>query len=230
MPVVEAVVFDKDDTLLNTERLNLVARQQTIMEFGGDPKSYTVTLHRELLGTSAHDMFVQIKSRIALAADFDTFLERYRKIYMSVYEEKGIETMEGAIPLLQELKSAGLRLAVATGAGKLSTDYTLKKAGIDGYFDVITTSDQVQRGKPHPDIFLRAAENLGVNPLRCAAVGDGINDIIGAKRAGMLAILYEVYPEIPTIFPQGIEERPDFTVTKLSTISQILLDRFTPGG
>lgn len=220
---LEAVIFDKGNTLLKTEEIALRARQQTINGFYGRGEDYTFSLHQELLGVPAQPMFNRIRNMVPSSVDFEMFIEAYRETYMKMYEDEGIETMEGAVPLLLKLKTAGLRLAIATGASKPSTDYTLKRAGIYEYFDAIATSDQVERGKPHPDIFLKAAADLGTHPLRCAAVGDGVNDILGAKRAGMMAILYEVYPDIPTVFPEGAPERPDHTVTRLSDVSRILL-------
>ena len=107
----------------------------------------------------------------------------------------------GAEKLLQWLKAQGFRLAAATSTDKQKTDAHLTQAQLLPYFDGIACGDMVTRGKPAPDIFLKAAELVGVSPEACLAVGDTPADAGSAAAAGMRFVL------IPDLVPADPENR-----------------------
>ena len=105
--------------------------------------------------------------------------------------------MSGALELLQSLKQQDYALAVVSNGGHATRLNILTGLGFKNYFDVIVSSEQAGMSKPHPQIFLHTAENLGVHPSECLFIGDHpVNDIWGAQQAGMQAIwLQGFHPE-----------------------------------
>lgn len=222
MELIGACIFDKDGTVIDTEGSTEKARRKAIESFGGSADAYTTLLHNSLLGMNAEDMFRHVQAKTGITVGFKTFIALYREISQEILEKDGIKVIEGAICLIESLKRAGIKVAIATGAGKNSTALSLEKAGLSGIFDTIVTSDQVRRGKPYPDTFQKAAVDLGIRRLRCAVVGDGPNDIIAGKRAGMRTILFNPNA-IQHTYPMGVLERPDHTVSRLTDAKRFLL-------
>ena len=99
-----------------------------------------------------------------------------------------IPLKSGAEELLQDLKRGGIPMAVATSTPNPRATHMLRNSGMLQAFDVVVAGDQVQRGKPLPDIYLRAAELLGVPPERCLALEDSENGVRSALAAGMTVI------------------------------------------
>ena len=84
--------------------------------------------------------------------------------------EKELKPIENSIELVSFLKDSGFKVAIATSSGEKKMEATLKKFGIEELFDARVSSSEVKRGKPNPEIFLRAAKKLGVDPKHCAVV------------------------------------------------------------
>ena len=94
----------------------------------------------------------------------------------------------GLPEFLQQARAAGMRLGVATAADLVNAAFVLEGIGLRQVFDVIVTADDITRGKPDPEIFLLAAQRLGVPPGRCLVFEDAPMGIEAARRAGMLAV------------------------------------------
>jgi beta-phosphoglucomutase len=110
--------------------------------------------------------------------------ERYRELVRA----RGIDLLPGAGRWLDRLKAAGWRQAVASSAPRANIDAILNALKLDHFFDALVSAEDVQRGKPDPQVFLTAAERVGVPPPRCVVVEDAPAGIEGAHRAGMRAI------------------------------------------
>src|SRR5207342_1556150 len=97
--------------------------------------------------------------------------------------------IEGAMDAVERI-AGSFRLAVASSSNRPIIDAVLRSSGLDRYFDVTVSSEEVSHGKPAPDVYLEAARRLGVAPAQCAAVEDSGNGIRSAKAAGMVVIAY----------------------------------------
>jgi len=93
--------------------------------------------------------------------------------------------MPGLVEFLQQARAAGMRLGVATAANWENVEFVLRGIGLRDAFDTIVTADDITRGKPDPEIFLIAAQRLGVSPARCLVFEDSLMGIEAARRAGM---------------------------------------------
>jgi HAD superfamily hydrolase (TIGR01509 family) len=118
-------------------------------------------------------------------ADFDRRYEEHRNHALATV----VPLKAGALELLDELGRGALKVAVATSASRRAAELHLGRSGLRAHLPVVVTRDDVARGKPHPDAYLRAAELLGVPPAECLAVEDSFNGIRAAHAAGMMPVM-----------------------------------------
>lgn len=118
----------------------------------------------------------------------DDFVDRVEERLFARYRTD-LRQIEGAAAMLDALKEQGIPVAIATGGSIRRMGETLKISGLAGYFEgTAFSADQVKQGKPAPDLFLLAAQELGVDPTKCVVMEDSPHGIQGAKSAGMRAI------------------------------------------
>lgn len=196
----QAVIFDVDGTLLDTERIYMEGWRQ-----GGALMGYPVP-DAALVRTRAVSKEVAIPIYQAYCgADFP--YEEIRAHRTRIAEEIIAAStpeqlwMPGVRETLEALRQKGYRMAVATSTKLEFTLAHLKQAGLLEYFQAVVTGEMVENGKPAPDIFLLAAERLGCDPKECIAVGDTPADVLAGSAAGM-----EVYL-IPDQVPANPETR-----------------------
>ncbi len=176
-----SVVFDMDGTLLDTQRICIPA-----WEYAGEKQGiknmgeciYDVCGMNEI-GWSKYitDRFPSI--------DLTAFKENMRRY---IIENSKVVFKSGAGELLGFLKANNIKIALASGSSRASIDHHLKEVQATDYFDAIVGGHDVQNGKPAPDIFLLAAEKLGVAPESCFVFEDSANGIRAGHSAGMKCI------------------------------------------
>lgn len=190
---IDAVVFDMDGVLVDSERPSLALLQQLLAEAGverdvdalrhvcGRPTPYMRSFLLETLGGDAE----------AVSA----FEQRYAAGKVAQLEAGAVRAFAGVHDLLAELARRGVARAVATSTRAELAQRRLRHFALDGAFDAIVTGDQVEHGKPAPDIFLRAAERLAVAPERCLVVEDSLVGVSAGRAAGMrVAALSTTFP------------------------------------
>jgi HAD superfamily hydrolase (TIGR01509 family) len=188
---VEAVVFDLDGVLIDSEHVWDEARQELARERGG---RWTDTASRDMMGMSSLEWSRYMHDAIGLAdppeqisADVVRRLER-------IYRDE-LPLFEGAVEAVERL-AARWPLGLASSSNRELIDLVLDLSGTERFFRATVSSEEVPRGKPAPDVYLEAARRLEVSPHRCAAIEDSENGILSAKAAGMrvLAIPNPLYP------------------------------------
>ena len=183
---LEAVLFDFDGTLCNTEVENLRLVQDVLRQMGAEVPMAELEV---LTGGEDRVTVPPILERHGVAGTIDDF-ERLRDECYRTYAEADLVLEPGSLELLDGLRERGAKVGlvsmtvarcILTGAARL---------GILNRFDAIVCGDMVSRRKPAPDPYLRAAELLGVDPARCVAVEDSPTGIASAKAAGCHVIAY----------------------------------------
>ena len=175
-----------DGVMLDTEKLYVRFWCEAARSFGF-PMEEKHALGIRSLGRP----FASEKLQGWFGADFDYDAVRNRRVeLMDAYvAEHGVEAKPGAEALLKWLNAAGYRVALATATPvPRATDY-LKQTGLLPYFDEICSARQVAHGKPAPDIYLYAAERLGLSPAVCMALEDSQNGVRSAAAAGCKTVL-----------------------------------------
>ena len=182
-------LFDLDGTLLDTEPLYDEAEQK-IINLYGNGKIIDLETKQQLLGTPAffNCKFLVEKYQVKLTP---SEFEKMRDEFL-VEPFRNCKFKKGAREVVHKCKyDLGLKSAIATGSSRLNFDnkvYKLKE-WVNEYIDVVITSDNIKRGKPDPDIFILAAQELGLQPNQCIVFEDGLPGVKAAISAGVKIVV-----------------------------------------
>jgi HAD superfamily hydrolase (TIGR01509 family) len=181
----QGVVFDLDGTL--TDNMACHAEAFSIfLERHGLP-AMTMAMRQRLDGKRNSEIFPILFGRELTPAEIRAFSEEKESTYRALSRER-LHPLPGAVALLEHLEARGIGVAVATSAPEKNVAHTLSAIGLADRIGVVTRSDAVARGKPFPDVFLRAAFELGVAPDTCLAFEDAPVGVAAARRAGMRCV------------------------------------------
>ncbi len=176
----QAAIFDMDGLLLDTERVCMRVFKQACLE---TDNPFHEEVYLSIIGCNAASIDTIL--RTAYGDRLDELHEAWRVSYNAVVKHQPIPLKEGVIELLDWLKSHKIPCAVATSTRRDVAERKLALAGLDKYFDHVTTGCEVKQGKPHPEIYLLAASRLNVDPKRCVAFEDSNNGTRAAVAANM---------------------------------------------
>lgn len=178
-PGVEALIFDCDGTLADTFAAHYRAFREALAPYQVE---FTAAFYAARLGLSRNLMLAALEAETGIAIDDDDI--RMRSPDMFVSHAHVIRPITVTNDLVRQHKGK-LKLAVASAAQRRMVDTSLKTIGLIDLFDTIVTIEDVATGKPAPDLFLKAAANLGIAPERCHVFEDSNEGIQAAHRAGM---------------------------------------------
>lgn len=141
--------------------------------------------------------------------------DRKEGLYREILRAEGIEPLPGVLALLRDLQANGIPCAIGTSTPRANVECVLELTGLAGYFSDIAASEDVSRGKPDPEVFLKAAAKLGVDPVECVVIEDAQVGLRAARAAGMKAL------GVTTTHPAGslAPENPDRIVNSLEEVS-----------
>lgn len=185
MAQTKGIIFDMDGTITLTQHLHFQAFREVFKKYGID---FTKEEDMKYSGSGGKITFAKVLEERGIKADIDQCVEDKRKIYDALLEKENIELVPGVKEFCERIKAKGLKRIIATGNRKESTEFILKKAGLAEYFQDIVTIAEAGRGKPFPDVFLKAVERLNLKPEECVVLEDSPNGIEAAKVAGIRSI------------------------------------------
>ena len=191
MSRIEAVVFDLDGVIVDSEHLWDEVREELARERGG---RWHERAQADMMGMSAPEWSRYMHDVIGLSESPAEIDELVVGRMLERYAER-LPLIDGAVDAVLRLAES-FRLALASSSNRRVIDAVLDAAGLASSFEATVSSEEVARGKPAPDVFLEAARRLDVPPERCAAVEDSGNGIRAAHAAGMrvIAIPNRRYP------------------------------------
>jgi HAD superfamily hydrolase (TIGR01509 family) len=186
--MAEAVIFDMDGVLVDSEPYHFKVEKLLLKEFG------ILISDREIesfVGLAMDKMWHRIKTKYSLKEEVKELVEKdteFRVNYFSSLES--LESIKGVNTLIKTIKGEGLKTAVASSSHSLLISAVLEKIGLSYCFPERISGFDVEHGKPHPDIFIKTADILKVRPENCVVIEDSYNGVKGAKDAGMKCIAF----------------------------------------
>ena len=183
--MLEAVLFDMDGVIIDTEPFFLRSESMLLKEFGVDTE---LEYHFRYQGTTHEYMWETMKNEFNLDAPVGELVERANVIRNRLMDEDGLQPIPGVIPFIARLHEAGVPLAIASSSPLTDIHKAVKALDIEKYFSYFVSGESVAHSKPAPDIFLDAAENLNAKPENCVVIEDSKNGVASAHAAGCTCI------------------------------------------
>ena len=189
--MIEAVVFDMDGVLLQSEEVWDEVREEYVRERGG---RYDAEIQRAMMGMSSPEWSRYLHEDAGVPDEPQEINAEVVRRMLARYREQ-LPLIPGAVEAVERL-AARFPLGLASSSNRELIDTALEVSGLAPFFSVTVSSEEVAHGKPAPDVYLEAARRLGVDPSSCCAVEDSHGGIRSAKSAGMrvVAIPNSTYP------------------------------------
>jgi HAD superfamily hydrolase (TIGR01509 family) len=194
---VEAVIFDMDGLLFDTESVFLSAMQREAQEHG---VVISHSFYTSVIGLAREHTLTRLREE--LGADFpaeDFHAASHHRFKQLLQTE--LQMKPGVVSMLDTLDRLGLARAIATSSMRSSAEHHLDHFGLAARFDAVIAHGDYAQSKPHPAPYLRAAQVLGVDPAHCVAIEDSYHGVRAAAAAGMMAVM------VPDMLPPTEEIR-----------------------
>jgi HAD superfamily hydrolase (TIGR01509 family) len=210
--MIEAVVFDLDGVLIASEEVWDAVRERYVLDRGG---RYDAEVQRAMMGMSAPEWSRYLSEKAGVPAHAEDINREVVELMLDAYERE-LPLVPGAVDAVRRMASA-FPLGLASSSNRVIFEAVLELAGIADCFRATVSSEEVEHGKPAPDVYLEAARRLAVSPERCAAVEDSHAGIRSAKSAGMRVVTIP-NPSYP----------PDTKALALADVTLASLEELTP--
>ena len=186
---ITAVIFDMDGVLFDTERMYMECWREAAEPRGlkNVDEISKACIGRTLQGTK--EVFEAAKAEQGIVVSFEELHEDCSRRFQKKEEREGLPEKPGVHEILEYLKENEVPVALASSTRKAAVMEHLNRAGITGYFQKIVCGDMVDHGKPAPDIYVKACEEMGVKPEQAMAVEDSFNGIRSAHAAGLFTVM-----------------------------------------
>jgi HAD superfamily hydrolase (TIGR01509 family) len=198
--LIDAVVFDLDGLLLDTEQLWDEVREALTRELGG---RWTEQAQADMMGMSSKEWSAYMHDELGLAEPPDE-LNRMVVERMEERYRRRLPLIDGAVEAVERLAERW-PLGLASSSNRPLIDLALELMGVSDRFQSTVSSEEVDRGKPAPDVYVEAARRLGVAPDRAVAIEDSANGVRAARAAGMavIAIPNPHFPPAPDVLAEA---------------------------
>jgi len=210
-----AVIFDLDGVLADSEPWWSEIDKKLLGEYG---VAYRGEHHRHVLGVSYRLAVEFYRKAFGLSTPTGELMRRRGEIAAEFFSNR-VGLFPSTRAVLGELQQMNLRLAVATSSVSASARPFLDRHQLTAFFDVIVTGDEVEHGKPSPDIYLRAAKKLGVTATECLVIEDALSGIAAAKAAGMRVA---AIPDRRFVDSRDYEKQANYLLDNLSEIPALV--------
>jgi HAD superfamily hydrolase (TIGR01509 family) len=212
-----AVVFDLDGVLIDSEPVWNAAREELVRERGGTWHDHATT---DMMGMSSTEWSRYMHDRLGVPMDPSEINDEVVRRVRSAYEEQ-LPLLPHAVETVRQL-AARWPLGLASSSNRPIIELVLKLTGLTPCFAPVVSSEEVEQGKPAPDVYVAAARQLGVDPRACIAIEDSTNGIKAAVAAGMRTIAVpnrgfppddEVLAQAAVVVPSLADVTPDLVAS-----------------
>ena len=183
--MIKAILFDMDGVLSDTQSLHAQVESEILGRYGIDLTPEEIT--RRYAGVRTIEFFKDLLSVSNPSVDVDALMvEKWQKVFEAAKKE--ILSIPGAVELIDLATSNNLKMAVVTASPREYADIVLSSLKIKNRFEIIVTGDQLKKGKPDPEGYLKAVSGLSLRPDECVVIEDGRSGMQAAKNGGMYCI------------------------------------------
>jgi HAD superfamily hydrolase (TIGR01509 family) len=215
MSLVTAVIFDLDGVLADSEPWWNQIDAKLLSECG---VNYHGEHHQDVVGVSYRTAIDFYKNAFGINVPAEQMMKRRGQIAAEFFADR-VDLFPGAREVLEALRQTKLRLAVATSSVGSSARPFLARTELTEFFDVIVTGDEVENGKPAPDIYVRAAEKLNTSADECLVIEDALAGIAAAKAAKMRVV---AIPDRRFVDPAAYEKQSDYLLNNLTELPALI--------
>jgi len=185
-PAMRCVVFDLDGLLIDSEPLFEEAARRLLAVRG---KELIADVMRKMMGAPAREVLPMFREHHGLDDSHETIATEYRDHFRAAAGDQPVALMPGALALLDRLEAHGMPKAIATSSTRAYVDWVLQPHGLLSRFAFALTADDVSQGKPHPEIYEKAAARFGCDPAAVLVLEDSVNGMRAAKAAGARCVV-----------------------------------------
>lgn len=180
---MKAVIFDMDGVIIDSEPLHQKVEEELLEDLGG---TMTASDKEAFVGTTDYHMWSTMKERFNLSQSVEEMIDSKKERFLNQIHT--IFLVDGFKEVLTQLKEEGYLIALASSNNRRAVDQIVKQFDLAKDFELTMSGEDVTHGKPHPEIFLKTAEAMGVLPVNCLVIEDAKNGVKAAKAAGMKCI------------------------------------------
>ena len=182
---MKAVIFDMDGVIIDSEPIHFEVDMQTMKDFGCSISKEELNKY---VGTTNEYMWTDIKNKYKLDQSVEEIINYRSEMVTRKVIESDLIPIEGIADLLKELKVKNIPAAIASSSPRDFIEVVVSKFQLEDYFSCILSGEEVENGKPAPDIYVETAKKLGISPEECIVIEDSKNGVLAAKKAGMKCI------------------------------------------
>ena len=211
--MIKAILFDMDGVLIDSEPLWKKAIKKVMKGYGFD---FSYEMCNETKGMRVDEVTHYWKKKLSANFESKTAANEIIEEVIFLIHKEG-KPMVGVLDAIENAKNKNIKLALASSSSMKIIDTVLSKLNIKSYFDAIHSAEHEEFGKPHPQVFISAAQSLNTLPEHCLVIEDSLNGVIAAKAAKMKVI---AIPEIQEF------ELPEFSIADviLKSMRELTLD------
>ncbi|WP_159799059.1 HAD family phosphatase [Flavobacterium sp. MK4S-17] len=187
--MVNTVIFDMDGVIVDTEPVHYFAYMQHFKHLNID---VTDEMYATFTGNSTKNTYQKLKETFSLLDEVDGLVDYKRELFNNAFDQKeDLELLPGVKALIEDLYNNGMQLVLASSSAKATIGRVFKRFGLHKYFSHIVSGEDFPQSKPHPAIFIKAAELSGTPKEECIVIEDSTNGIKAANAAGIFCIGYK---------------------------------------
>lgn len=183
--MLEAIIFDMDGVLVDSEYTYFQSKSQILSEAGHEVED---SYHFQFMGTTSDYMWEKMKQEFSLPLSVAEYIQQMTALRQAIIKRDGIRVIPHVQEFVKGLSQAGLKLAVASSSSLAEIKVNLAEIGLSEYFSEVVSTEEVEHSKPAPDVYLAAAERIGIVPENCLGIEDTKNGTGAVRNAGMVCV------------------------------------------